>query len=324
MPGLQLASFWEGNRAELFATFVLSSVAAVVPVPRPMDFGIDLLCTMTNQNDHALNAGRAFGVQVKSTSDREAKYGGLNDKGKWKKYEIDWLFGQDQPLLLCVADISSWRVQLYSTSYMWWLKWKKKQPLPGQVILVPDQCLDDFQEQTDEDRYPRTAIQGTAPGEVCGDGYSYRVPLGRPMVDVFLKEQDAPEYRDQVRKCLGYWLEQDYRNIAHHKTEVPFIEEWMDWTPNVPPESPGRIWHYWSETPGHNVAQLLQAISPAVSSLLKNLDAQSQPDILRRVVPIADLVKEHGLLDPMGMEVLDKWASLLTVIPDASGEQAHG
>ena len=107
MTGLQLASFWEGNRAQLFATHVLSSVAAVVPVPVPMDFGHDLLCLLTRRKDNALYAGRAFGVQVKSGSIREIRYGGLNDKQTWKKYELDWLYDQHQPLITVTASRSS-------------------------------------------------------------------------------------------------------------------------------------------------------------------------------------------------------------------------
>ena len=144
MPGLQLASFWEGNRAQLFATHVLSSVAAVVPVPVPMDFGHDLLCTLTRRERHALFAGRAFGVQVKSKSDPEIRYGGLNERGEWKRYEVDWLYEQHQSFVVCLVDLKEWTVNLYSTQFMWWVPWQKG--TPGEVVLVPDLSLDDFTE----------------------------------------------------------------------------------------------------------------------------------------------------------------------------------
>jgi len=125
MPGLQWSTFWEGNRAELFATYILSSVAAVVPVPRPVDYGLDLLCTLTRRDNRALYAGRAFGVQVRSISRSEVKYGGVNREGDWREHEVEWLYGQDQPILLCLVDLKEWRIRLYSTVRVWWVRWMK-------------------------------------------------------------------------------------------------------------------------------------------------------------------------------------------------------
>jgi hypothetical protein len=79
MPGLQLASFWEWNRAELFGTYVLSGIASVAAVPHQFDVGVDLLCTLMRREGNALYAGRSFGVQVKSGA-QEFRYGGLHEE----------------------------------------------------------------------------------------------------------------------------------------------------------------------------------------------------------------------------------------------------
>ena len=113
MPGLQLASFWEGNRAELFATYVLSGIASVASVPHQFDVGIDLLCTLMRRDGNSMYAGRSFGVQVRLGA-REFRYGGLTDRGKWKKHELKWLFSQDVPLLFGVVDLNKWHFRLYS------------------------------------------------------------------------------------------------------------------------------------------------------------------------------------------------------------------
>jgi hypothetical protein len=304
MPGLHWATFWEGNRAELFATYILSSVAAVVPVPRTADYGLDLLCTLTRRDNRALYAGKAFGVQVKSVSNPEIKYGGINNKGNWKDYEINWLFGQEQPILLCIVNLKEWRVRLYSTMRMWWLRWMKGSP--GEVVLVPDFALEDYKDQTEENRYPFSPLANIIPDQSYGDGYSYRVPLGKPIVDIFLKEQEAEVYRDKLHECLNRWIELEYRNITHRRMNIPYSEEWMGWETNVPPELSARIWHYWNSTADENVPTVLLSIAPAISSLLINLKAQNQTEKLEAILPIAQLAKAYDFLNPMGTEVLSE------------------
>ncbi|HEX4825243.1 MAG TPA: hypothetical protein VFV19_13130 [Candidatus Polarisedimenticolaceae bacterium] len=299
MTGLQLASFWEGNRAQLFATYVLSSVAAVVPVPVPMDFGYDLLCTLTRRERHALFAGRAFGVQVKSRSDPEIRYGGMNDRGDWKRYELEWLYEQQQSFVVCVVDLKEWRVNLYSTQFMWWVPWQKG--MPGEVVLVPDLSLGDFTEaegRSMQNRYRASPLPNASDGSRPGDGFSYRVPLGNPIVSVSVKEHEAAAFRDQVRRCLERWVGLDYRNLTHWRLKVPYVEEWITWVTNEAPEPPAKLWHFFNDNPDQNIPEILSSISPAIASLMHNLNHQKQYGKLDVVRPLAALIHTYGLLDP--------------------------
>ena len=305
MPGLQLASFWEGNRAQLFATHILSSVAAVVPVPVPMDFGFDLLCTLTRRDRNSLFAGRAFGVQVKSKGDPEIGYGGLNDRGDSKGYEINWLYGQDQPLLVCIVDLKAWTVNLYSTQYMWWVPWQKG--TPGQVVLVPELPLEDFTDaegRSMTDRYRSEPLPLARDGTRVEDGFSYRVPLGHPIISVSVVHQEVQAHRDQLRECLNRWLALDYRNIIHYRLKVPYVEEWIRWVTNEPPEPPGAFWHFSNPTPEYNISTVLRSISPAIASLLHNLSCQQQTDKVEAVRPLARLIRDYGFLDPTAEQFL--------------------
>jgi len=306
MPGLQLASFWEGNRSELLATYILSSVAAVVPVPAKFDFGLDLLCTITRHEGRALYAGRAFGVQVKSASEREVSYGGLNDGGQWKDYELKWLYGQDQPIILCIVDLKQWNVKLYSTLRMWWVRWMRG--MPGEVVLVPDLEIEDFKGRSDDNRYPYTPLGRTRNGKKLGDGYSYRVPLGKPIAVVGVNDPETRDRRDMLRKCLDAWVELDYRNIRHYRMGVPYTEEWEQWGPNVPPsrQERTRITYFSNPTPDKNIKEILLSFAPAVVALLHNLQAQNQEEKLRSVIPTARLVRDYKLLDQIGEEVLQE------------------
>jgi hypothetical protein len=294
MPGLQLASFWEGNRSQLFATHVLSSVAAVVPVPVSMDFGTDLLCTLTHREGPVLYAGRSFAVQVKSESEPEVRYGGLNKKGEWKRYEIDWLWGQDQVFFLCVVDLREWTVKVYSTQRMWWVRWQKG--IPGEVVLVPDARPEDFASGDANNRYPFERIPDTASG-TPGDGFSYRVPLGPPIVCVEVKEQEAPEFRDRLRLCLDAWISLDYRNLTHRALRVPYVEEWTSWNTNELPGPAVQLVHFFNPNRDQNIPEILASISPAIASLMHNLNHQGQVEKLEEVKSLARMLDSYGVLD---------------------------
>lgn len=279
MPGQQLYSYWEGNRSQLLATHILSSVAAVVPVPREFDFGLDLLCTLTRHEGGALYAGRSSGIQVKSASDPIVKYGGLNKQGAWKKYELDWLYGQDQPIILCIVDLKQWRIRLYSTVRMWYLPFKVQKP--GEVQLIPDLEFESVAPGLSQNRYKEEPLEMTRDGGVAGNGASYRVPLGPPIVDIAVNDEESPEHRDLIRRCLNAWIELDYRNVRHFRMGIPYYEEWYSWETNVPPSPSTRIWHFWASETEKNIREIFDAIGPAIAALLNNFRAQKQGEKLK-------------------------------------------
>jgi hypothetical protein len=235
-------------------------------------------------------AGRSFGVQVKSAGG-EFRYGGLSDRGVWKKYELKWLYGQDAPLLLGVVDLSRWCVRLYSPTRMWWVMFKYF--WPGEIILVPD--LEPASKVgRDFDRQPLPTADD---GGRCGDGYSHRVPLGRPLVEVALTEEETPKRRELIRSCIDAWVQLESQNIRHYQMNIPYTVEWVDWKTNEPP-SITKQWHYVSSIPDQHVPQILQAIGPAVASLHHQLRKQNQNARLAQVQPMCDLLRAYGLLDP--------------------------
>jgi hypothetical protein len=124
------------------------------------------------------------------------------------------------------------------------------------------------------------------------------VPLGPPIVAVSFKEQEAADYRDQLRECLDRWLALDYRNLTHRRLRVPYVEERTEWRTNEPPEPPAKLWHFFNPTKDQNIREILSSISPAVASLMHNLNHQGQVDRLDAVKPLARLLQEFGVLDP--------------------------
>ncbi len=208
MTGLLLATPWEGNRNEAFAEYVLSSVAAVMRVRREADFGLDLLCTLMHYDDGVLHAGRSFGVQVKPVSEPTVTYGRIDGKtGKWKKYEINWLFSQDQPLFLGIVDLQAFSLKIYSTHRMWWIY--NEIDNPGQIVLVPEaKPAGQLGIDSRSDRFKKTELSMLNDGTKAGDGFSYEIPLGEPVASIQLKQLGSEDR--QFRSNTG----KDYQRCS--------------------------------------------------------------------------------------------------------------
>ena len=108
MPGVMWASFREGDRSEYLSLYLLSSMGVAVSVPRQEDIGADFHCVLARIDGKRLTFKEPFLVQIKSSSAKsDIRYGGPDDKGRWKREEVDWLFSQELPLLIGIADKAS-------------------------------------------------------------------------------------------------------------------------------------------------------------------------------------------------------------------------
>lgn len=317
MPGQQLEAPQRGKRAELLATYILSSIAAVTQVRREDDYGIDLLCTLVSKQRNVLRAGRAFGVQVKSASDSLVKYGGLDKNGNWKGYEIDWLFNQDQPILIALADIENYQVRLYVTFQIWYLRYQIGRN-PGEILLVPDEELlaASFEPHSVQWRYKDEPLPYTCKSGTAGNGFSYRVPLGKPIVTMSVDENDENLLRE-IRKILDRSLELDYMNIRYRSMDIAYYQEWKSWETNRLPEATIQ-WQFWNTTPDGHLENILMNIRPLLQSLMFNLVAQIESagsstllpaDGINSIVPFANLMEQAGFLDPMGIDALGRLRS---------------
>jgi hypothetical protein len=114
---------------------------------------------------------------------------------------------------------------------------------------------------------------------------------------VAVKEHEAVAFRDQVRHCLDSWVGLDYRNLTHKRLGVPYVEEWTTWLTNEPPGPSVQLRHFFNPTPDQNIKEILASISPAVASLMHNLNHQKQFEKLEEVKPLARMLDAYGVLD---------------------------
>jgi hypothetical protein len=91
MPGRRLSSYRKGDWLEDLGVLLLKSLAAVAPVPRQEDFGLDVIGTLLRPSEKFVYAEDSFYVQLKSESKEPLSY---------RNHEIDWLNNLQLPLFI--------------------------------------------------------------------------------------------------------------------------------------------------------------------------------------------------------------------------------
>ena len=291
MAGSLWFSFRQGNRSEYLALYILSALGVVVPVPRQEDVGTDFHCTLASREGKSLKFHAPFLVQVKSRSRKKVVFGGIDKKRRWKQKEIEWLFGQELPLLIGIADKNKLTLALYSTSNIWAAYYTAGNP--GQVVLLPDRI--------DKDNMVPMPTSSPPSGEWplgSGDGRIWNIPLGPPSILVSVDDLEESEKIAVYRGILLETLFLDQQNITYRRLGVHYSNWLLQHTTNE--YSPGLVvgrFYAWNNGPGANTPGQIQALTPIVISLANNYKAQNRIDELMKLKQIFKLIPETYIDD---------------------------
>lgn len=107
MPGRRPKGLRSGDLNEELGILLLKSFAAVAPVPRPEDTGIDAVATLLRDDTKTrLIAENSFFVQLKSYSDRTVEF---------VDHEVDWVKELKLPFFIGSVCKKIGQIELYST-----------------------------------------------------------------------------------------------------------------------------------------------------------------------------------------------------------------
>jgi hypothetical protein len=277
MPGLLWYQFREGNRSEYLAQYILSALGIAVPIPRQEDIGADFHCTLGNREGNRITFHAPFLVQVKSHPTLVIPYGGIDERGRWKREEVDWLFSQELPLLIGIVDKQRLTIALYSTSNMWAARYTAGHC--GQVRLLPDTPGAGAQVPMPTRRAPDPPWPADT-----GDGHIWDVPLGPPITLISIDDLEDPQKLVSHATVLLQALHLDQQNITYRRLNVHY-STWL----HQPPQVLG-VFYAWNSTPGANTTEQLRALAPIAIALAHNFKAQHLPDQLRMLKPIFRLI----------------------------------
>lgn len=298
MPGVKWFTFRQGNRSEYLAQYVLSALGIVVKVPMEEDVGADFHCSLAKFNGHLMTFYSPFLVQIKSISEKEIVYGGVDSKHKWKKEEIDWLFTQELPLLIGLVDKNELSLKLYSTSNMW-AAWYFSGNI-AQVTLCPDvpcnkedQVMSPTKENNAEEVSEWVSIN-------IGDGKKWTVPLGPALVSISFDDLENQEKMESFRQILSSALQLEQENITYRRLKV-HISKWpliIETNKGITAQG---IFVAANPVPGANTEEQLKSLFPILVTLAFNYKIQKKEYDLEKIKKVLEMFPNIGSPELAGL-----------------------
>jgi hypothetical protein len=275
MSGIRPLNFRAADRAEYFALWGLSSIAQVIPVPRQEDYGIDLFYGLTRMDKDELIIEDVFGVQVKKMQENlKIAYGGKNRRNEWKKREIEWLlFKQNYPLIILVADTDGQKLDIFSTSRMWYVRWQIGYAY--QINLIPYANFDISHK-------PDKKLDREDHLKAFGDRNIWSVPLGKPIISINLDNLMNEHKMKELYNIFKKWIDLDQENVTYQLLNIPFYQNYIEWETNVMPDfNKKRSKVFGSTKPSQaidNIFRMIKSMMPMIDALQFQLHLSKDDD----------------------------------------------
>jgi hypothetical protein len=282
MPGGINANFYGGAQGEYLAQYLLSVIGSAIIVPRQIDDGKDFHCSVAREENGMLFFEFPFMIQIKTIGNDDAKteelvFGEKSDKGKWKKYEIDWLTKQGLPLFIGLVSKKDNSLRIFSTSTMWFIFHTHPNPsrikfscrLDGSTHNVGGQVTNKLDNWNTDD----------------GDGVEYTVDLGPPVVNVDVKTVWDKEYLKIQRNRLSASVEIEQLNILYRKLNVPYFT----WLLNIDENRAGIM--YPPVQPDHQISHHLSNVLFATAIVFMSRQQTDKLNYIKSLIKL--LPREH-------------------------------
>lgn len=180
----------EGSRSEYSLSILFSSFGTAIPVPHQEDSGLDIYCTLLEQDGQRAWPRAYYSVQVKSTM------------APWvfdSPESVRWIIEHSLPIFLCIVQKAEARILVYHTTQrfaVWALPTQ-----PQRLELRPG---------TESSAHTVNWVDG------AGDTFELKAPILN-----FTSEQALDrEFRDQLADVLKFWIEYDMENLLRIKNGI--------------------------------------------------------------------------------------------------------
>lgn len=288
MPGSIWFPFREGDRSEYLALYILSALGISIYVSRPEDIGVDFYCSLAKCDGHRMTFHSPFITQIKSISVGKICFGGPDDKNRWKKEEVEWLFNQELPLLIGFADKENAKLNLYNTSIMWEARYTGRNP--GQIVFLPGPPGD-----VKDNLHPQYTDVPNWPPNI-GDGRRCDLPLGAPVISISIDDVENKDKLEEYRKILTSVLEIEQSNITYRRLQIHFYSLLQKYTTNKPLEGT-MMYIIGNPVFGANTDEQLKSISPIIGTLALNFKSQGKLEELGKLKSCVQLLPDGDFLN---------------------------
>jgi hypothetical protein len=209
MPGRRLGSYRKGDWNEELGILLLKSLAAVAPIPRQEDFGLDAIGTLLRPvQNNFVYAEDSFYIQLKSESREPLSY---------RDHELDWLKNLQLPLFIG-------QVRRRDSS----------------LRLFPAHVLNEFFVLRDFRNFKELVVKlhddGGAKRLVKGE--SYELSLGEPLLTINIKQASDSAFTERAYRILRDYLRLEHQNVNSRR--LRFYRH-IKWTTNEKVSSEGQL-----------------------------------------------------------------------------------
>lgn len=197
MPGRRLSSYRKGDWNEDLGILLLKLLAAVAPIPRQEDFGLDAIGTLLHPvQNNLVYAEESFYIQLKSESQKAISY---------RDHELDWLKNLQLPLF--IGQVSR---------------------KDSSLLLFPAHVLNEFFVLRDFRNLKELVIKlhdDSAKRKVNGE--SYELYIGPPLLTINITHASDSSFIENAYKILKNYLHLEHQNINSRRLRFYRHIKWI-------------------------------------------------------------------------------------------------
>jgi hypothetical protein len=276
MVGRRAKDFRSGDWNEDLGILLLKAFAAVAPVQRQEDFGLDAVATLLrhDKENRLLYAEDSFYVQLKSGSNINLIY---------RDEEIQWLRNLQLPLFLGVVRKAESSLGLY----------------PGHklnALLVGPREFKEIHVRFGE-KHPMMQKVGK-------DGVEVR--LGQPLLKFTVQQASAKDFVDVAYRVLKPFLVAEHRNVTNRR--IRFCED-ITWKTNKQPTVVEGHFVAIRKPVQDDFRSIVESLIPGFHALALHADITKNPDEIKALVALTSELKKAGF----DLDSLDTFERRVTV-----------
>lgn len=276
MSGTRLYNFREGDRSEYLATYLLSGLGLINPVPRQEDIGVDFHCQLADQEKGVLSFGNPFIIQIKSSSTKSILYGNL-EQDKWDLKQIEWLFKQNQPFFIGSVDKETMKISIYDCSTLYHLRFLPKTPTFIEFTF----------EDNNEVYRPEKEIINTW-SRKDSDGYKHIIKLGLPLITIDNSDLQNKDVLKIKKDILRQAVEINQYNVIHIHKNIG----WINYISKIDTNEKFTLaWDSLIATNDKIIDNLINTLDFPILNLAMNLYANGEYEKLKSIRWIIDNLK---------------------------------
>jgi hypothetical protein len=261
MPGRRWKRFRSGDWNEELGLLLVKAVAAVAPVPRQEDFGLDGIATLIRDDDKGeyLIAENSFYVLFKSDTDPSVKY---------EEHGVRWLEDLRLPFFIGHVNKEKSAISLYATHRL------------SQILL--------------EAKYKEIRLYFNSVDEGNCEPEKRKAYIGPPLMVWDTLDVARKDFASWAYSILKPYVDAEQRNVTFR--EIRYCEP-IRWESNRPPECGKGYMLAQSTVSDDDLLKAFNMMTPSLHAMAARALSNRDRQALEIVVRLIGYMRGHGF-DP--------------------------